>query len=150
MADVCEFIQSLIGPGDFAAQSGTDEFLLIYPSERGASAQRRLGQIAEQLWDFQLRSMGSLSILFSWGGVEVRSESIDEAIASATERMQETSGHTAAGCPHHGTASGCTAPPRSLVRAVQVVVGHVRGSWILLRFSRTQPALVPAEAAQAA
>jgi hypothetical protein len=89
-ADVCEFIQSLIGPGDFAAQSGTDEFLLIYPGERGASAQRRLSQIAEQLWDFQLRSMGSLSILFSWGGVEVRSESIDEAIASATERMQET------------------------------------------------------------
>ncbi len=34
--------------------------------------------------------MGSLSIQFSWGGVEVRSESIDEAIASATERMQET------------------------------------------------------------
>jgi hypothetical protein len=31
-----------------------------------------------------------MSILFSWGGVEVRSESIDEAIASATERMEET------------------------------------------------------------
>jgi hypothetical protein len=89
-SDVRAFIQSLIGPGDFAAQSGTDEFLLIYPGERGASAQRRLSQIAEQLWDFQLRSMGSLSILFSWGGLEVRSESIDEAIASATERMQET------------------------------------------------------------
>jgi hypothetical protein len=89
-ADVRALIQSLIGPRDFAAQSGADEFLLIYPGERGASAQRRLSQIAEQLWDFQLRSMGSLSILFSWGGVEVRSESIDEAIASATERMQET------------------------------------------------------------
>jgi hypothetical protein len=89
-ADVRALIQSLIGPNDFAAQSGKDEFLLIYPGERGASAQRRLSQIAERLWDFQLRSMGSLSILFSWGGVEVRSESINEAIASATERMQET------------------------------------------------------------
>lgn len=89
-SNVQDLIQSLIGPGDFAAQSGKDEFLLIYPNERGASAQRKLSQIAEQLWDFQLRSMGSLSILFSWGGVEVRSESIDEAIASATERMQET------------------------------------------------------------
>jgi len=89
-ADIRALIKSLIGPNDFAAQSGQDEFLLIYPGERGASAQRRLSQIAEQLWDFQLRSMGSLSILFSWGGVEVRSESIDEAIASATERMQET------------------------------------------------------------
>lgn len=83
-------IQSLMGPNDFAAQSSADEFLLIYPGERGAQAQRKLGQIAEQLWDFQLRSMGALSIQFSWGGVEVRSESIAEAIASASERMQET------------------------------------------------------------
>ena len=83
-------VQSLLGPNDFAAQSSEDEFLLIFPEERGASAQRRLSQIAQQLWDFQLRSLGSFQILFSWGGVEVRSESIDEAIASASERMLET------------------------------------------------------------
>lgn len=83
-------VQSLIGPHDFAAQSSDDEFLLIYPQERGASAQRRLSQIAQQLWDFQLRSLGSFQILFSWGGVEVRSEPLEEAIASASERMQET------------------------------------------------------------
>ena len=63
---------------------------MIYPKEHGASAQRKLSQIAQQLWDFQLRSMGTYSILFSWGGVEVASESIEEAIASANERMQET------------------------------------------------------------
>lgn len=85
-----ELVQSLIGPHDFAAQSSDDEFLLIYPEEHGASAQRRLSRIAQQLWDFQLRSLGSFQILFSWGGVEVRSESIEEAIASASERMQQT------------------------------------------------------------
>ena len=89
-SNVRMLIQSMIGPNDFAAQSGPDEFLLIFPGERGASAQRRLNLVAQQLWDFQLRSLGSFSILFSWGGVEVRSESIDEAIASATERMEET------------------------------------------------------------
>jgi hypothetical protein len=87
---VRQLMHSLIGAGDFACQSSSEEFLLIYPNERGASAQRRLSEIAQQLWDFQLRSMGSFSILFSWGGVEVRSESIDEAIASANERMHET------------------------------------------------------------
>jgi hypothetical protein len=87
---VSKLVESLIGPNDFAAQSGEDEFLLIYPQEHGASAQRRLSQIAQQLWDFQLRSLGSFQILFSWGGVEVRSESLEEAIASASERMQET------------------------------------------------------------
>ena len=85
-----KLVESLIGPGDFACQSSSEEFLLIYPNERGASAQRRLSEIARQLWDFQLRSLGSFSILFSWGGVEVRSESIDEAVASANERMHET------------------------------------------------------------
>jgi hypothetical protein len=87
---VHELVQSLIGANDFAAQSSEDDFLLIYPQERGASAQRRLSQIAQQLWDFQLSTLGWFEILFSWGGVEVRCESLEEAIASASERMQET------------------------------------------------------------
>jgi hypothetical protein len=49
-----------------------------------------LARSPNQLWDFQLRSLGSFQILFGWGGLEVRSESIEEAIASASERMQET------------------------------------------------------------
>lgn len=89
-SDVPLLIQSLIGPSDFAAQSGKEEFLLIFPAERGVSAQRRLSQVAQELWDFQLNSGETCSILFSWGGVEVREESIDEAIESANERMQET------------------------------------------------------------
>jgi hypothetical protein len=83
-------IRSLIGGDNFACPTGTDEFLLIYPRLNGAAAQRQLSLVAQQLWDFQLRSLGSTSILFSWGGVEVASESIDEAVASASERMNET------------------------------------------------------------
>ncbi len=89
-ASVRTLIESMIGPGDFAAQSGKEEYLLIYPGVRGAAAQRKLSEVAQQLWDFQLASMGQFSVQFSWGGVEVRSESIEEAIASATERMNET------------------------------------------------------------
>jgi len=83
-------IQTLIGPGDFAAQKGEKEFLLIFPGERGLSAQRRLGMVAQELWDFQLNSRETGSSLFSWGGVEVSDESIDEAMESASERMEET------------------------------------------------------------
>jgi hypothetical protein len=89
-AMVRTLVESLIGPGDFAAQSAKEEYLLIYPGVRGVAAQRKLSEVAQQLWDFQLRSMGQFSVQFSWGGVEVRSESIEEAIASATERMNET------------------------------------------------------------
>jgi hypothetical protein len=87
---VRKLIHSLIGPGDFACQSSEQEFLLIYPRDSGASAQRRLNEIAQELWNFQLGCLGTRSIVFSWGGVEVRSEMLDEAIASANERMQET------------------------------------------------------------
>jgi hypothetical protein len=89
-AKVNGFVESLIGPQDFACSSGQDEFLLIYPRLNGAEAQRQLSHVAQQLWDFQLRSLGTTSILFSWGGVEVASESLDQAMASATERMEET------------------------------------------------------------
>jgi hypothetical protein len=80
----------LIHADEFACQSSAEEFLLICPGEHGAAAQRRLSRIAQQLWDYQLRSLGTLPFLLSWGGVEVRNESIDEAIASAHDRMHET------------------------------------------------------------
>jgi hypothetical protein len=87
---VSELVRSLLGPADFGCRSATDEFLLIYPNERGAAAQRKLSSIAQQLWSFQLSALGECSIVFSWGGVEVRSEAVEMAIASANDRMQET------------------------------------------------------------
>jgi hypothetical protein len=84
------FISSLLQDGDFGCQSGDDEFLMLCPGPKGAEAQRRLSQIAERLWDFQLRGIGTFSILFSWGGIEVNNELISDAIASAAERMYQT------------------------------------------------------------
>jgi len=71
-------------------QSAPDEYLLIFPNERGAAAQKRLSRIAQQLWDFQLDSLRTDPVKFSWGGLEVRNEPVSEAIASASERMHET------------------------------------------------------------
>jgi len=84
------FISGLLRDGDFGCQSGDDEFLMLCPGPQGAEAQRRLSQIAERLWDFQLRGIGTFSILFSWGGVEVNNETLSDAIASAADRMHQT------------------------------------------------------------
>ena len=84
------FISSLLQDGDFGCQSGDDEFVMLCPGPQGAEAQRRLSQIAERLWDFQLRGIGTFSILFSWGGVEVNNELPSDAIASAADRMYQT------------------------------------------------------------
>src|SRR5579883_1159738 len=87
---VIGLIRSLIRPEEWACACGEDEFLLICPGERGAASQRRLNRIAQQLWDFQLRSLGTLPVAFSWGGVEVSGEPIEEAASLAAERMRET------------------------------------------------------------
>jgi hypothetical protein len=84
------FIEGLLGSADFACRYGKEEFLIICPELRGADAQRRLNEISERLWNFQLRGQGSFTVLFSWGGIGVENEPLSEAIASATERMQQT------------------------------------------------------------
>jgi hypothetical protein len=96
---VIDLIQSMIRQDEFACARGEDEFILICPGERGAASQRRLNRIAQQLWDFQLRSLGTLPVVFSWGGVEVSGEAIEEAVALAAERMLETRRGRAALCP---------------------------------------------------
>ena len=84
------FIEELLAPADLACRNGDDEFLMVCPGLRGAEAQRRLNEISERLWNFQLRGQGSFTVLFSWGGIGVENEPLSEAIASATERMQQT------------------------------------------------------------
>ncbi len=84
------FISSLLQDADFGCQSGDDEFVMLCPGPQGAEAQRRLSAIAERLWDFQLRGIGTFSILFSWGGVEVNNELPSDAIACAADRMYQT------------------------------------------------------------
>ncbi len=83
-------IESLLQAGESGGTTGPDEFVLLLPAERGASAQRRLSRIAQQLWDFQLGSLSQFGVQFSWGAVEVRNEPLHEAVASAAERMRDT------------------------------------------------------------
>jgi GGDEF domain-containing protein len=90
MRSVEEMVQSLLGGADFACRSNDDEFILFFPGETGAAAQRRLTTISERLWNFQLRSITSFSVLFSWGAVETQGETLADAVASASERMYQT------------------------------------------------------------
>ena len=84
------FIEELLGPADFACRNGDDEFLIVCPGLSGAEAQRRLNQISERLWNFQLRGQGSFSVLFSWGGIGAENQPLSAAVDSAIERMQQT------------------------------------------------------------
>jgi GGDEF domain-containing protein len=90
VASVDHFVRDLLRDADFACQTSDDEFLILCPDERASDAQRRLTGIAEALWDFQLRSIGTFSILFSWGDAHAEDVPLSEAIAAASERMHQT------------------------------------------------------------
>jgi len=83
-------VRSLLEEGDFASQTNDDEFLLLCPGTQGADAQRRLSDLSERLWDFQLRGVGNFSIRFSTGDVQVDDEPLREAVAAASARLQQT------------------------------------------------------------
>lgn len=90
LKDVTKFFESLLTPSDLGCQPGDDEFLVILPDELGAPAQRRLQYISQRLWDYQIRSVGPHTIMFSWGAAEITGETLRDAITSAKERMLQT------------------------------------------------------------
>jgi GGDEF domain-containing protein len=87
---VDKLIRSLISANDFAYRRTEDDFIVVFPGEKGAAAQKRIHQVAERLWDFQLRSLATFSVLFSWGAVNISDESFSEAVALAVDEMNET------------------------------------------------------------
>jgi GGDEF domain-containing protein len=90
MRSVNGLLESILADKGFGARSKSDEFVMVFCGQSGAGGQRLLTQISERLWDFQLRSLATMSILFSWGAVDVASEPLCEAVASANERMLQT------------------------------------------------------------
>jgi len=90
LKSIGSFIRGLLAGREFACCSGDGEFLIVCPALEGADAQRRVNQIAEQLWDYQLRGISTWSIVFSWGGADVHHQSLSDAVAMANEQMNDT------------------------------------------------------------
>jgi len=89
-ASIRAMIQSMLRSQDFACRFTDEEFILVFASESGIAAQRRLYHISERLWDYQLRSLGPATVMFSWGGLEVQNETLGSAVAAARDRMYQS------------------------------------------------------------
>jgi GGDEF domain-containing protein len=90
MGSVCRLVVSLAREQDFACRISEDEFVLLFGHETGAGAKRRIQLVSERLWDFQLRSLGSVSVIFSWGASESAGEPVVHAVEHAREQMLES------------------------------------------------------------
>ncbi len=89
-SEMSHVVRHLLHEEDIAFHYSDYEFILLLQGETGAPGQRRLKQIGEWLWDYQFRSVGMYSILFSWGAAESRGESVAAAVAKAREDMEQT------------------------------------------------------------
>lgn len=85
-------IQEVAGEQGFCTRRSDDEFVLIYPRLTGAAAQQRLSETAERLWDYQLQTLGTFTVVFSWGATEAQRQMLAEALTTASENMVETRG----------------------------------------------------------
>lgn len=116
---VTGYLRSLLEVRDFGCLTGSHEFLMVCNQVQGEAAQRRLSAVAEKLWDFQLRSIGSVQVQFSWGAKEGHDQSLNDVVAAAIDQMQETRRSrpasaavrfAAAGMPPAVAASSVAAP----------------------------------------
>jgi GGDEF domain-containing protein len=82
----------IAGPKGFCSRSSDDEFVLIFPGLCGAAAQQRLSEISEKLWDYQLETLGTFSVVFSWGASEAQRQPLAAVLNIASENMAETRG----------------------------------------------------------
>lgn len=87
MGSVSRLVLSLAREQDFACRMADDEFVLIFGRETGLAAQRRVQLVSERLWDFQLRSLSTASVIFSWGASESSIEPLIHAVEHAREQM---------------------------------------------------------------
>jgi GGDEF domain-containing protein len=90
MGSVSRLVVSMTRAQDFACRISEDEFVLLFVNESGASANRRIQTVSERLWDFQLRSLGSMSLMFTWGAAESMNEPLTQVLERAREQMLET------------------------------------------------------------
>jgi len=91
MGALSNLIRSLLREDrDFAGRSQEDEYVLLFPGDIGDEGQRRLFHLSERLWDFQLRSLGGLALMLSWGGLEVNNMPVPEAVTAARDRLEES------------------------------------------------------------
>jgi len=83
-------LHSVVREQDLLCRTGEDEWLMLCPHELAAPAKRRTTLLSERLWDFQLRSLGGLSIFFSWGAAEGQQEKLAPMVARAREEMEQS------------------------------------------------------------
>lgn len=85
-----ELVRASGGDADLVCRISEDEFIVVCPGATGGAAAQRVRQLSESLWDFQLRSLVSFPIMFSWGASESgAAQGTPRSLADSVDRARE-------------------------------------------------------------
>lgn len=90
LGDVQSFVAEAAGAGAFLSRTPDHELVFAWPRERVADPQPVFHAITEKLWDYQLRTLGGVAVIFSWGFHETDGDSFSRALGAAREQMIES------------------------------------------------------------
>jgi hypothetical protein len=78
---------SLVSKGGFLTRRAGDEFILLFEGLTGTEAHDHLTWISETLWDYQISTLDTYSVVFSWGAQEGYGDSIANSVDLAVEKL---------------------------------------------------------------
>ncbi|MBE0657637.1 MAG: hypothetical protein IH602_08090 [Bryobacteraceae bacterium] len=88
--EATSYFEGLLGTDGFGCWIEDSVFMMILPAASAEQARLITTHAAEGLWDYQLRSLGSLPLIFHWGSAEASNERLDAAVDRAREQMVES------------------------------------------------------------
>jgi GGDEF domain-containing protein len=90
IAEATSYFDGLLNTDGFGCWVEDSAFVMILPATSAEQARLVATHTAEGLWDYQLRSLGSLPLIFHWGSAEASNDSLGDAVERAREQMLES------------------------------------------------------------
>ena len=88
--EATSYFDGLLNTDGFGCWIEDSAFVMIIPAASAEETRLISTHTAEGLWDYQLRSLGSLPLIFHWGSAESCNEHLDAAVGRAREQMLES------------------------------------------------------------
>jgi hypothetical protein len=88
--EAASYFEGLLSTDGFGCWIEDSVFVMILPATSAEQARLITTHTAEGLWDYQLRSLGSLPLIFHWGSAEASNERLGATVDLAREQMVES------------------------------------------------------------
>lgn len=90
MQEILASLQGAAGQDAFLCRPSDGEFVLVWPKDRVPSPSSPMRMVTERIWDFQLRTLGNVPLIFNWGLADSKGDTLAGLLRDARESMLES------------------------------------------------------------